>query len=373
MLVYLNMVTYRKMAIIMTILILSVKLWYYNPFYGSSPISKLNIIRYRPTKSSIRLFSLNTYLRPPPISHCHGDCKEQRAYILSEIVPYFDIVLLQEVYGCLNFRCQHLIKKAKHCGLEYVYCNNYPTIFSRHIIGDALLILSRYPIIKTDSISFTQYVSYDSVMEKGCIYAKLLISPTLSIHVFNTHLQSTSAKYDSTAERIQAEQLHQIRSFINDKTKDDTSPIICAGDFNINAFNSSHTSKLYSMMSPLQDVFKGDSDPTIGIVYNSDGTEDIDTCLSCNLCKNHIESKAKSMMTTNRSINQTNNQITRQITTKHYNLPDYQRLDYVFWHQKTPKLSLRHRKILPLRLSSQKCNFNQLSDHSALLVEIDIK
>jgi len=160
------MATYRKLAVLMTLVILSIKLWNYNPFTlqftdstqaVSSPIPR--ILR---NKSKIKLFNFNAYLRTPPISQCHSDCKEQRAYILSEIIPHFDIVLLQEMYSCLNSRCHNIIYKAKQRGLEYSYCNNYPTIFSRHMVGDALLILSKYPIIKTDNISFNTYASYDS-------------------------------------------------------------------------------------------------------------------------------------------------------------------------------------------------------------------
>ena len=150
------MVTYRKMAIMMTIFILSIKLWNYNPF-NLSYVNIPTITEGHPTKqvsnkATLKIFSFNAYLRPPPINHCHSDCKEQRCYILSEIIPYFDIVMLQEMYSCLNTRCHHLISKAKQLGLEYSYCTNYPTIFSRHMISDALLILSRYPIIKTFSM-----------------------------------------------------------------------------------------------------------------------------------------------------------------------------------------------------------------------------
>lgn len=345
------MATYRKLAVLMTLVILSIKLWNYNPFTlqftdstqaVSSPIPR--ILR---NKSKIKLFSFNAYLRPPPISHCHSDCKEQRAYILSEIIPHFDIVLLQEMYSCLNSRCHNIIYKAKQRGLEYSYCNNYPTIFSRHMIGDALLILSKYPIIKTDSISFNTYASYDSVMEKGCIYAKVMITPTLSVHVFNTHLQSTNSKHDTEVEAIQLKQLQQVSQFITTKTSNDSSPIVCGGDFNIDALSTPSRDKIYKVMAPLTDIFTEETQPTIKLVYNPDGTEDSSICLSCRQCESLVSSP------NNRTIAK-------------------QRLDYVFWQQKSSKLKILQKKILPLRLNSKKCSFSQLSDHSALLVELGV-
>ena len=57
------------------------------------------------------------------------------------------------------------------------------------------MILSKFPIIKSDCISFNSYASYDSIMEKGCIYAKIKVSHNLKpIHIFNSHLQSSYSK-----------------------------------------------------------------------------------------------------------------------------------------------------------------------------------
>ena len=61
-------------------------------------------------------------------------------------------------------------------------------MFSKHLANNALLILSRFPIISNDYISFSKYGGYDGIIEKGCNYCKIQVGINTNIHLFNTHL-----------------------------------------------------------------------------------------------------------------------------------------------------------------------------------------
>ncbi|GAG87126.1 unnamed protein product, partial [marine sediment metagenome] len=121
------------------------------------------------------------------------------------------------------------------------------------------------------------------------------------------------------------------------KTSNDSSPIVCGGDFNIDALSTPSRDKIYKVMSPLTDIFTEETQPTIKLVYNQDGTEDSSVCLSCRQCESLVCSP------NNRTIAK-------------------QRLDYVFWQQKSSKLKILQKKILPQTAK----NFKHLSSGSTV-------
>jgi len=111
-------------------------------------------------------------------------------------------------------------------------------IFSKHIVDGGLTILSRFPIIASDSIVFSKGISADSLAAKGVLYAKIEVSEKFQFHLFNTHLQasyhdSKSTKKLSVFERIRSSQLWELWEFIDKMTGDDSLPIVLAGDMNV--------------------------------------------------------------------------------------------------------------------------------------------
>lgn len=98
-----------------------------------------------------------------------------------------------------------------------------------------LLILSRYPIVERDQLSFSLGSGSDGVCAKGAIYARVQLSPDLadSLHVFTTHTQASDSFSGS---EIRANQLAELLAFIERSTRDDpASPVLIGGDFNMDA------------------------------------------------------------------------------------------------------------------------------------------
>jgi len=105
-------------------------------------------------------------------------------------------------------------------------------------VDGGLTILSRFPIIASDSIVFSKGISADSLAAKGVLYAKIEVSEKFQFHLFNTHLQASyhdnkSTKKLSVFERIRSSQLWELWEFVDKMTGDDSLPIVLAGDMNV--------------------------------------------------------------------------------------------------------------------------------------------
>jgi endonuclease/exonuclease/phosphatase family metal-dependent hydrolase len=306
------------------------------------PNNNLKRITYS-NDSIIRILSYNIFLRPPFISHNHSDYKDDRCKIFSKILVNYDIIALQEVHTCFNFRCNNIIENACKHGLRYHYITYASSMFSKHLANNALLILSRFPIISNDYISFSKYGGYDGIIEKGCNYCKIQVGINTNIHLFNTHLQSSFCKNDTESTSIRQLQLKQLKQFISKKeSEDEKSPVVCCGDFNINYFNTLEKDYLYEIMTPLKDIYDKSTESSIDILYDKNGMENDNICNVCKLCKEDIKSNY---------------------------IIEKQRLDYIFFNKKNTKFKLKEKKILPFNINTKKFNFEKLSDHSAMYAE----
>ena len=242
---------------------------------------------------------------------------------------------MQEVHTCFNFRCSDIIREAVYQGLPYHVCTYGPSVLSRQFSNNGLLILSRYPIIKKNSISYTESSTYDSVIEKGAIYAKIMIQPTKFINVINTHLQSSYSKTDLNAMKIREKQLIQLTSWIHEQNIKQN--LICGGDFNIDSYSSEINilkKHIHNMIDSLETSTQNDF--TIEVPYKNDN-EKTSFCTVCHKCKKSVD-------------------------------PDIsfekQRVDYLFY---TPSsFEVLDKRILPMHISDPTFPFYQLSDHKAL-------
>lgn len=333
--------SYRNLAYFFIIMILFIKSWNYFLFYRLKSVENFRgkeISLYKPSR--LRVLTLNVYLRPPMISHCHSDFKDERTQIISKIFKYFDVVLLQEVHTCLNFRCNDLINNAAKQGLTYHYCSYGPSILSRYLSNNGLLILSRFPIISSDYISFHNCRSYDTIIEKGCNYIKIQGSSGFPIHIFNTHLQSSYQKIDPICGQIRQCQLKQLVEFINVKCDLEKDAVICGGDFNINSFDKLEYNYLTSVLKDFTDPFENSDQHTILVPYDLEDKEDNSFCTVCQKCLKSATCKL-----------------------------DKQRLDYLFYNHKNKKIKYKTGKILPFEIKTSEVDFTNLSDHFGLYVE----
>lgn len=213
---------------------------------------------------SIRLLSLNLFLRPPLISNQAGDFKEARtALFCQSILPLYDLVCLQEVFGLLSTRKTRIIAAAKALGYTYSVESPAPGFFASHLIDGGLLILSRYPILEWEFQSFGFAIFPDTLADKGVLYCKLEVAGS-PLHLFTAHTQSAYETRDINLFRlyrsVTLRQIEIIASFIKEK-KAQKGLIVLVGDLNIDAqagnkplIDSSAKDEYTSLMSVLRSL-----------------------------------------------------------------------------------------------------------------------
>lgn len=338
----------NKLIFCIILIVISIKFWNYYLYIKNKCFSP-NIKTYisNTNKVNLRILSYNLFLLPNPffynlLDHPHSDYKNDRCLLISKIIKNFDIILFQEVHPGHNYRCNFIIDEARKYGLPYHYYHLGPSFLSKYCLSNGLLIISRFPILETDCISFSQSKSYDNFMEKGSLYAKIKLSHKIPpIHIFNSHLQSSYSK-EKTWETIRDKQLKELNVFMKSKCNFLKDYIISGGDFNINHYDKEYNI-LSKTLAPLKDIYHLDKkiSHTIVLPYTPEEEEDNNLCLICKKCK----------------------------LPDNYKL-EKQKLDYIFY---SPNISILEKKILPNYVKKSKYKFNRLSDHYAIYSKIRIK
>lgn len=186
----------------------------------------------------IPLLCINMFLRPPFVHNNLGDLKDARTeYFCEHILPYYDIVCLQEVFGTLNSRKARIITAGRHLGLKHMAESPPPGFFSSPLIDGGLLILSRFPILQWEFRPYGYGVFPDTLAEKGVLYCKIDVKGEF-LHVFTTHTQSFYTTTDEVLHRlyrtITRRQIKQLADFIAEK-KNEPGLLLLAGDLNVDA------------------------------------------------------------------------------------------------------------------------------------------
>ncbi|KAJ3083283.1 hypothetical protein HK100_009482, partial [Physocladia obscura] len=139
--------------------------------------------------AQVRVLSYNIFL-PPPGTASNSHKNSRLNQFATSILPSYDIICLQEIFSSGSARLAKLLAHAKKSGFDYHVASPAKGILNASIDG-GLVIISRYPIVKTDKITFKRGVYGDRFTAKGAIYAKIKVAPGKYLHVFNTHLQSS--------------------------------------------------------------------------------------------------------------------------------------------------------------------------------------
>lgn len=125
------------------------------------PLDEVALVQQNAIKSMPRLLTFNIFMRPPGIKNNEDDFKSERLdYIMQNILPSYDIITIQEAFAYANRRIDKLLAAAFKQGFYYHVSSarHYPW----DLAGDGgLLILSRYPIAKSDRIEFPRGVHAD--------------------------------------------------------------------------------------------------------------------------------------------------------------------------------------------------------------------
>jgi len=215
---------------------------------NSSPVSR----------DKVRLLSLNIFMRPPLIKNNKSDHKDARLRDIFTMINNYDIICLQEMFDTLSSRKMRMkVHSAKNGFLYFAESPPPALLMSRQIIDGGLLTLSKYPIVESEYKAFSAGCEIDKVAEKGMLYTKISL-PSFSLHLFNTHLQSSYDKKYSLATKnsflVRFAQLIELRNFITTslekhKTQPQDAVILC-GDLNMDFYGAPLDSKVYKMAFP---------------------------------------------------------------------------------------------------------------------------
>lgn len=157
-----------------------------------------------------------------------------------------------------------------------------------HLTNGGVTIISKWPILSTDQIVYTNYTGTDGIVAKGAIYVKIQKNHTL-INVFATHLQAWSKKIDK---QVRIAQLKELYSFYLSKQIPNREPVIFAGDFNTDMINSyKEVITLFSILKATSPFRIGSqkytSDPETNSLVGQDGAAQLYGCQAdyyCSIC-----------------------------------------------------------------------------------------
>jgi len=205
---------------------------------------RMSIINEADVKSNYMLLSYNLFLRPPGISSDKlGDLKNERLnYLVSEVLPNYDIVCLQEVFTKLNSRRARLIEAATDLGFKYFSVPPEPPICSLFLVNSGLLTLSKHRIVVSDFIPFHAGSGVDGVAYKGVLYSRILVDNEHPLNLFNVHLQAHYDHEDHKNIRSRLNQISELKTFIDllllkytdiARSPDFKEAIFVIGDFNV--------------------------------------------------------------------------------------------------------------------------------------------
>ncbi|RKO84414.1 Endonuclease/exonuclease/phosphatase, partial [Blyttiomyces helicus] len=188
----------------------------------------------------LRLLSYNIFLRPPGIKNNISDYKNARLTHFGErVLKNYDVVCLQEMFAYGSSRQNKMIQYARKAGLEYYVSSPSKGLLNAMVDG-GLLLMSRYPIVRSERMTYKRGMHSDRFSAKGAVYAKIAVSPTVHIHVFTTHMQSTyeaNATLTDPSVVVRLNQIVSFKEFIDDCTRGKPAgePILILGDMNVNA------------------------------------------------------------------------------------------------------------------------------------------
>jgi len=187
----------------------------------------------------VKVLSYNIFLRPPLVKNNADDFKNERLKEFINHIDQYDIISLQEMFCLANSRQRVLLNAAREKGFKY-HCESINAAwYTAKFIDAGLLIMSKYPILESDGYIYRSGNQIDGWAAKQVIYAKIQITGTFFLHVFNTHLQASYFDSHENHNKIndfaRADQVSEMAAFIEKKTSGSPYPILVTGDFNINS------------------------------------------------------------------------------------------------------------------------------------------
>eukprot|EP00158_Paraphelidium_tribonemae_P007362 Partr_v1_DN28218_c0_g1_i1_m76471 putative calcium calmodulin-dependent protein kinase len=225
----------------------------------------------------IRLLSFDLNIKPPGIKNNASDYKDARLqYFCNSILPNYDLISIQNCYAFGSRRREKLLRKANDLGFKSWICSPGKAIFSesQHIptsnddstsiaIDGGLIILSKYPIVRSGRLTFDKSALADRLFAKGALYAGIMVPGAFGyqfMHIFNTNLQTafdpdSLATYDPSevGTVVRRSQIKALRQFMEHHLNKELTTyeansqgvslhdiVLLMGNFNINARKGVH-------------------------------------------------------------------------------------------------------------------------------------
>jgi sphingomyelin phosphodiesterase len=229
-------------------------------------------------RQTVRLLSYNIFIRPPGVSARGEDFKDERlARLLGHIIRRdLDIVALQELFRFGSPRRRAFVRAARRLGgYRYEAALPYPPpwwILPPRVLDGGVTILSRFPIERVVSMTYraAHWHYIDSIVAKGVLCAHVRIPlrsgsasigtmpTTTTLAVFATHAQAGNAAYPGV-QRIRRKQIKQLRTLVERETNNGTLPAVICGDLNVNGMNGAHADCDASEYTDMLSILNGDA------------------------------------------------------------------------------------------------------------------
>lgn len=190
----------------------------------------------KPAQTPIRVIAYNVHLLPDlaaPFAGRRGTPKYRATAIAKQLVSY-DVVGLSEAFDPGYTQALVSALQAESGGAFHIAIG--PKRSGRHLIGGGLLLLSRYPIIESNTRTYqhasrflTSGFQADGFAAKGALHARILVNENshASFDCFLTHLESQSTE-------ARDQQILELASFMREHTTAEL-PVLAMGDFNVPA------------------------------------------------------------------------------------------------------------------------------------------
>ena len=218
----------------------------YHPYVESYECDKSKL---DDSKKEVKLLQYNVFWRPWLFHLGKIEYVRERARILSERLDEYDVVCLNESFNFGSTVAKEFISTMRKRGFNYFVTIKRIPFFSHWVVDGGIMIMSKYPIVKTDSVLYKDGCSFDKYAAKGCLYAKVQISKSQHINVFATHLQASYNTITSVDLNVRQSQVKQINELMMKNVSSDDAPLFLLGDMNINYYN---TKEYNTMMDGLK-------------------------------------------------------------------------------------------------------------------------
>jgi endonuclease/exonuclease/phosphatase family metal-dependent hydrolase len=357
----------------------------------SHPLNPLSGVTNMTSRKHVNLLAYNIFLRPPLIKNNESDHKDDRLEEFIKLLPQFDIICLEEMFGFLNTRKHTMIREAEKAGFLHYSDSTSPSFFTSFLVDGGLLVLSRFPIVATEFRPYPYGIFSDALSQKGILYVKVQVKDE-TLHLFQTH---TQASYTGSNKRLsimtRGDQLALIRAFMQECLAKhgwkENEMCLLVGDLNVDARNPFIESdkvkkypqyKLYSHLGDKELFNEYEAMMCILSDNHNDSLED----LLHKTYGEHPITYGDTYMDDNKEMKPIETVLT---------LPDdlcsNQSLDYIF--QYTPRAQKPKDQVNPDEQSTKRklnvveasarvekffvedCEFNQLSDHYGVMVSLE--